>query len=122
MTEVDDYILTLTPPERAELERLREIVMETIPEAEQGVNYGMPAFFYRGWPVVSVMVLKNHLSLYPFSGKVTELLADALSDFEVTPGSIHFTLELPLPEDLCKQILAARLAEIAEKKPRAVPR
>ena len=117
MHTVDDYIATLTPPQQAILGHIRDLVQQAVPEAEQGTSYAMPAFIYKGKGLLSVMVTKKFLSLYPFSGKVVEGLRDQLNGFETSAGSggIHFSVEKPLPDELIKAILAARVAEIESK-------
>jgi uncharacterized protein YdhG (YjbR/CyaY superfamily) len=114
MSSIDDYLTTVTPAEKAELERIRQIVQETVPGTEEGVSYGMPAYMYKGKAFLSAMVNKNFLSIYPFSGKTIDTLQDKLSDFECTSGSIHFSLEKTISEDLLKEIITTRLAEIEQ--------
>jgi uncharacterized protein YdhG (YjbR/CyaY superfamily) len=46
--EIDDYLAALDEPERGTLEALRRSILEVVPEAEQGVSYGMPAFKVEG--------------------------------------------------------------------------
>jgi uncharacterized protein YdhG (YjbR/CyaY superfamily) len=118
MHEVDDYIATLTPANQAEFKRMSAIVKEVVPSVTQGVSYGMPAFMYNGWPLISFMVTKKFLSLYPYSGKVIDKLQDKLKDFEQTPGSVHYSVEYPIPDLLLKEILEARKEEIEKKVPR----
>lgn len=115
MGTVDSYIETVTPPQQTEFKRMRRIIMEAVPTATQGISYGMPAFLYKGKPVISFTVTKKFLSMYPFSGRVVEKLHQKLRDFELTSGSIHFSLGHPIPESLLKEIITTRLQEIEEK-------
>jgi uncharacterized protein YdhG (YjbR/CyaY superfamily) len=46
--EVDDYLAKIKPSQRAELERIRTIAKNTVPEAEETIRYGMPAYLYKG--------------------------------------------------------------------------
>jgi uncharacterized protein YdhG (YjbR/CyaY superfamily) len=48
MGVIDDYFAKIEPPERTELERIRRIVHETVPEAKEVITYGMPGFKYQG--------------------------------------------------------------------------
>jgi uncharacterized protein YdhG (YjbR/CyaY superfamily) len=115
---VDELIANTPPPHRAEFERIRDIVKEVVPSATQGVSYAMATYFYKNKPFLSFAHTKKFLSLYPFSGKVIAKLEDKLKDFECTPGSVHFSVEHPLPEALLKEIITTKLEEITEKKPR----
>ena len=112
---VDEYIESLTIPQQSELRRIQNIVSTIVPTAEQGISYKMPAFLYRGKPLLSCIVNKKFLSIYPFSGKVISKLSNDLAGFELTAGSIHFSLTHALSEDLITQILNARIMEIDEK-------
>lgn len=112
---VDEYMATLSPDQQAELRRIQGIITQTIPEVTQGVSYAMPAYLYRGKALLSCVVNKSFLSIYPFSGKVIDTLRDKLKEYELTTGSVHFTLERILPESLIEDIIHARMQEILGK-------
>src|SRR5579884_1679309 len=42
--EIDRYLSEIDEPKRTTLSRLRASILEVIPEAEEGLAYGMPAF------------------------------------------------------------------------------
>lgn len=110
---MDDYLATVSPSQRAELERIRGIVKQVAPDAEELISYGLPAFKYNKRPLLYFGAFKNHMSLFPTSGP-TKALKDKLKDFTVSKGTIQFTLEKPLPESLIKEIVQHRLAAITE--------
>jgi uncharacterized protein YdhG (YjbR/CyaY superfamily) len=70
MGVIDDYLEDLGDSQRAELERIRRIVLDRVPDAEEGRSYGMPAFRYKGKPLLGFAALKEHMSLFPFSPHV----------------------------------------------------
>ncbi len=111
MSVVDDYLSKLSEPEKAALERVRQIVHTMVPEAEEYISYGMPAFKYKGKYLVGFCEFKAHLSLFPTSGPI-EALKEKLKGFKVSKGTIQFTLEHPLPESLIKDIILHRVADI----------
>jgi len=45
--EIDRYLAALDEPKRSTLEALRTSIPEIVPEAEQGISYGTPAFKLR---------------------------------------------------------------------------
>ena len=49
---IDDYLDRLSPPQKAALQRVRDMVIGAAPEAEEGTSYGMPAFLYAGRPLL----------------------------------------------------------------------
>ena len=46
--EIDAYLDALEEPKRSTLTRLRDTIMAIVPDADQGISYGMPAFRLRG--------------------------------------------------------------------------
>ncbi len=42
--EIDAYLAALEEPKRATLTELRRTILQVIPEAAEGIAYGMPAF------------------------------------------------------------------------------
>ena len=44
--------------------------MEEVPDADQGLSYGMPAFKVQGKTVAGFAAFTNHLSYLPHSGSV----------------------------------------------------
>jgi len=72
--EIDAYLETLDEPKRATLRELRQTILGVIPEAEQCISYGMPAFRLRGKIVAGFAAFKNHLSYFPHSGSVIPAL------------------------------------------------
>lgn len=118
MPVINEYLATLAPEVRAEFERMFRIVRASVPDPSEGMSYAMPAVLYKGWPVISLIVNKKFLSLIPFSGKVVAQLEKELAGFECTSGSIHFSLDQPIPDQLLRQILRLRMAEIDLRGPK----
>jgi hypothetical protein len=50
MTVIDDYLITVEPSKRKELERIRALAKQTVPGAEEAIVYGMPTLKYQGKP------------------------------------------------------------------------
>ena len=42
--EVDEYLANLDEPKRTTLKELRQTIRSILPEAEEGISYGMPAY------------------------------------------------------------------------------
>jgi uncharacterized protein YdhG (YjbR/CyaY superfamily) len=112
MSFVDEYLASVPEPQRAELERIRLFVRRTVPEAEEGKSYGLPAFTYRHRPLLGFRASKNHLSVFPFSPAAVDAARDALEGFDLAKGTIRFTPDKPIPEDALEQLIQARLREI----------
>jgi len=113
MSEVDDYLASIEPAERSALEHVRRLATELVPDAEDGRSYGMPALKYRKKPLIGFISAKNHLSLFPFSPAVIEALSGRLAGFDVSKGTIRFSVAHPIPDDVVQDIVRYRQREIS---------
>jgi uncharacterized protein YdhG (YjbR/CyaY superfamily) len=118
MGEMSDYIAGLDAPVRDLVERIRSRAVSLVPEAVEGVSYGMPALRYRDSPLLSVMSAKGHVGLYPFSPQVVTAVEGELEGYSWSKGTIRFTPEHPLPESLVDRIILLRRDEIDAAKKR----
>ena len=112
MGAVDDYLAMLPASEHIELERIRRLVKEFLPEAKEVISYGMPGFKYKNKYLLGYAAFKDHLSLFPTSQPI-ELLQDALEAYTTSKGTIQFTLDNPLPDGLIRAIVDLRAQAIS---------
>jgi uncharacterized protein YdhG (YjbR/CyaY superfamily) len=108
-TEIDDYLAALDEPKRSTLEALRRSILAVVPEAEECLSYRMPAFRVEGKVVAGFAAFTHHLSYLPHSGAVLADLGDAVAGYEATAGSLHFPVDTPLPDDLVRALVEAKL-------------
>src|SRR6478609_8663518 len=112
MSEIDDYLVTVAPDQRAALERVVELARRTVPDAVDGRSYGMPALKYAGKGLIGILAAKDHLSVFPFSPTVVDAVRDRLPGFSLSKGTIRFSVDQPLPDDVVRDLVALRRAEI----------
>ena len=110
--EIDAYLAELDEPKRSTLTHLRRSILAVVPEAEQCISYGMPAFKVQGKTVAGFAAFKNHLSYLPHSGSVLPQLASDLAAYKGTKGSLHFPIDQPLPPDLVAKLVATKMREL----------
>jgi uncharacterized protein YdhG (YjbR/CyaY superfamily) len=111
---VDAYLAAVeTPGAREALERLRSIIKQAVPDAEEVISYGMPGYKLNGY-LVGFAAFKNHCSFFP--GHTVADFAEELNGFKTSAGTIQFTPDHPIPEGLVRSILAARVALNLGKK------
>jgi uncharacterized protein YdhG (YjbR/CyaY superfamily) len=110
--EIDGYLAKLDEPKRTTLHELRKTIHEVIPEAEQCISYGVPAFRLHGKVIAGFAAFTNHLSYLPHSGSVLPELADDLAGYVRTPGSLHFPVDQPLPRPLVEKLIEVRLRQV----------
>lgn len=94
------------------VEHVRAVARAAVPEAVDGLGYGMPALRYRDRPLLSVMPARHHIGLYPFSPAVVEAVAGELDGYSFAKGTIRFSAKHPLPDDLVRRIVLLRRDEI----------
>lgn len=110
--DIDGYLSGLDEAQRSALQRLRDEILAVVPDAEECISYGMPAFKVQGKAVAGFAAFKNHLSYLPHSGSVLDTLAAETAAYETTKGSLHFRVDDPLPASLVRQLVAARMREL----------
>ena len=110
--EIDAYLAEVPEPKRATLEALRTSILAVVPDAEECISYRMPAFRVHGKVVAGFAAFTNHVAYLPHSGGVLEQLAPDLAGYERTKSSLHIPVDRPLPDDLVRALVTARLAEI----------
>lgn len=109
---MDAYLNDLAPAQKAALERVRTVVGGLAPDAEEGTSYGMPAFIYAGRPLLGFKAARKHLSIFPFSPAAIEAVKGRLHGFDVGKGTIRFSPDSPVPEDVLADVVRARKQEI----------
>jgi uncharacterized protein YdhG (YjbR/CyaY superfamily) len=112
MSVIDEYLENVNPSQRLQLERVRTIVKQTVPDAEEVISYGMPAFKYKGKYLIGFAAFKDHMSIFPTAGPV-EAAKGKLGAYKLSKGTIQFTVDNPIPEATIKELIAHRVASIS---------
>ena len=112
---VNKYISNLPVEQQIALERVRQIIKNTVPDAQEYLSYKMPAYHFHGM-IGGFAAFKNHCSFFPWDSKTIDVFKDELTGFKTSAGTIQFTPEKPLPEELLQKILRYRVASNLEKK------
>lgn len=113
--QVDEYLRALEEPKRSTLQTLRRTILGVVPDAEEVISYGLPAFRLRGHTIAGFAAFKTHLSYVPFSGSVLGQLGSELEGYTTTKSSLHFPVDRPLPKALVQRLVDVRLAEVARR-------
>ena len=113
--EVDEYLANLDEPKRAALQQLRQTIHSIVPEAEEGISYGMPAYRLRGKVIAGFAAFKNHLSYLPHGGSVLAEIPDDAAGYVTSKGALQFPIERPLPQALVKKLIAIRLRQLGQR-------
>ena len=107
---VDQYIAAVPEPARGALQQIREAIRSVVPpEATEIISYKIPAFRHKK-TLVWYAAFSNHCSLFP-TAAVIEAFEDELKGFSASKGTIHFPLDKPMPVELIKRIVKARVEQ-----------
>ncbi len=111
---VDEYIAKQTNSVQPVLTKIRNLIKECAPEANEMISYGMPGYKLHGKPLVYFGAFKKHIGLYPTPSGI-EAFRKELSQYEGAKGSIQFPLDQPIPYDLIARIVHYRAKESMSK-------
>ena len=110
---IDEYLAALSEDKRAALERLRQIIRATAPNAEECISYQLPAFHLDGRMLVAFGATANHCAFYLMSSATVAAHKDDLKNYDTSKGTIRFRPDHPLPAALVRKLVKARIAENA---------
>ncbi|NEM97902.1 DUF1801 domain-containing protein [Pontibacter sp. BT327] len=110
----DEYIKLFSEDVQTILEKVRATIIETAPDAMEGIAYGMPAYKLNGKPLVYFAAFKSHIGFYATPSGHAEF-KDQLSVYKQGKGSVQFPVDKPIPYELIKQIVAFRVKENTAK-------
>ena len=110
---VDEYIAAQPEAMRPKLEQVRAAIRRAVPDALEGIGYGMPGYKLHGKPMLYFAGFKEHYSLFAASGTFFAALGDELRGYERRKGTVRFPLTEPVPVKLISRIAKLRAAGIA---------
>jgi uncharacterized protein YdhG (YjbR/CyaY superfamily) len=112
-TSVDEYIKGFAPEVQAILQRVRQVVREAAPQAQEVISYRMPALKQNGI-LVYFAAFKGHIGLYPPVAGDTRL-HKAIAPYAGEKGNLRFPYDRPIPYELIARITVLRVKQDAAK-------
>jgi len=112
---VDTYLASLPEDSRAGLIKLRNTIAAVVPDAVQGISYGIPAFRLAGRPLVWFAAFKHHSSFFPGATAIRIHAAD-LKRYKTSKGTMQFPPNKPPPAKLIAKLIKARIAELSKAR------
>lgn len=112
----NEYI-TLFPLEvQKKLEELRSIILSQTSGIEEYIGYQMPAFKYKGKPLVYFAGYKKHIGFYPGAEGIKNFESDFKKlNYKFSKGAVQFPIHEELPTALIEKIVSFRVEEIHKK-------
>lgn len=99
---VNEYINHFPENVQTTLHKIRKVVREFMPEAEEKMSYGIPTYKLNR-NAIHFAAYEKHIGLYPGSSAIVDF-ADQLKDYETAKGMIRLQLDKPIPYDLITKI------------------
>jgi uncharacterized protein YdhG (YjbR/CyaY superfamily) len=114
MSVIDEYLQKIDESSKLELERIRRIAKQVVPDAEEVTSYGMPTLKYKNKSFLGFNLHINHIGIYPYGGEEIEVFNKELSElnYSFSSGAIRIPLDKPIHETLLKKIIQHRIARI----------
>ena len=110
---IDEYISEFPEDIQEILEKMRKVIQEAAPEAEEAISYGMPTFKLNG-NLVHFAAYKNHIGFYPAPSGI-EAFKEEISEYKSSKGAVQFPLDKAIPYDLVEKIVIFRVKENLKK-------
>ena len=108
---IDEYLASLSPENRAALQKVRRAVRTAAPGAEECISYGMPAFRLDGKLIAGFKAAANCCSFHPMSGDTVAALEKDLAGYDTSRGTIRFPARTGLPAALIRKLVKTRISE-----------
>jgi uncharacterized protein YdhG (YjbR/CyaY superfamily) len=106
---VDDYIAAFPAEVQEILQKIRQIIREAAPEAQETIKYKMPTYVLGG-NLVFFAAHKKHVSVYPRPAG-DEAFHKEAAVYESGQGTYQFPYNQPIPYELIRKIVQFRVAE-----------
>jgi uncharacterized protein YdhG (YjbR/CyaY superfamily) len=116
MSVIDRHLKKFSGDQIETLQQLRETILSIVPQANETISYGMPAFEIDGKVVAGFEGFKKHCSYFPHSGSVLEELEGIPEWCEVSKGTLKFPIGKKLPKSLVRKLISIRRRQIIEKQ------
>ena len=114
---IDSYINSFEGKTKERLIEFRELIVETVPEVEELINYNIAAFnLVKGGKRDQQLMIagyKNHVGFSPHPTTMDHFW-DKLNAYKKAKGSVQFPLDKPLPKVLIKEMILYRLELIKQ--------
>jgi uncharacterized protein YdhG (YjbR/CyaY superfamily) len=110
---IDEYITEFPENIQEILEKMRKVIQEAAPEAEEAISYGMPTFKLNG-NLVHFAAYKNHIGFYPAPSGINAF-KEEISGYKNSKGAVQFPLDKPVPYNLVEKMVIFRVQENLQK-------
>ena len=112
-SSIDEYIESFPNEVQEILRKLRAVIKDAAPDAEEKISYRMPTFYQKG-NLVHFAAYKKHIGFYPAPSGI-QAFKNELSAYKGAKGSVKFPIDKPLPYQLIDKVVRFRVTENLRK-------
>ena len=109
--DVEAYINQFDGEIKSRLCTMRELVQAAVPEAEEGIMYGLVGYKLNKKPLVYFGGFKNHVGFYA-TPNGHEAFKDDFAKYKQGKGSVQFPNNQPLPMELITRVIRYRKEQL----------
>jgi uncharacterized protein YdhG (YjbR/CyaY superfamily) len=102
---IEQYITSAPPEAQPILRKIREMVLQQHPSAQETLSYKMPAF-RQGHVFIYYAAFKKHIGIYPPVLHPPELV-EALKPYRGPKGNLQFPYTKDIPYNLILKVIDA---------------
>ncbi len=106
---IDKYIDSFPQDVKKRLTSIRKLIHELVPDMQETISYGMPAF-KKDKVLIYFSGYKKHIGIYPFPTGV-EYFQKLSTQYKTSKGAIQFSNDKDIPVQLLKEIILFRVKE-----------
>ena len=111
MGTMSDYLAGLAPGQREALQRVVDVATRVAPDAEEGTKGRHAGPARRRTPAHRVRP-RPSTCRSSRSARPSEAVAADLEGFSLSKGTIRFTVDRPIPDDVLERVVRLRRAEL----------
>lgn len=109
-SDVDEYLAQFDEVTRFALQRLREIILSAIPDAEEAIGYQIIGFKFDGKFLLYISGWKNHCSIHGTSKALIEYLQVKYpGQLKLSGTTLQFKPTAPPSEELIRDLVDRRI-------------
>jgi len=106
---IDAYISRFPAGIQEILEKIRQTIRKSAPDAHETISYRMPTFVQKG-NLIHFAAYGKHIGLYPTPSAI-EAFKTELAAYKSSKGAVQFPLDKPIPYALIARIVEYRVRE-----------
>lgn len=112
-TSVEEYIAGFPADVGEILQKIRGVIKDAAPKAQERISYQMPGYYLNGM-LVWFGAHQKHIGFYPTSSGI-QAFQEELKGYKFSKGAVQFPLDQPIPYDLIRKIVKYRVEENQKK-------